>query len=110
MSDSSLSPARPVSLFTIVLLLGVFAAFLLVVHYFYRPIPVAAYDAAPDNLPKDLAWRATAEARRQTLTELRANEARQAASYAWIDQKAGVVQLPVERAMELTAKQYGTKK
>jgi hypothetical protein len=110
MSDSSVNPARPVSIFTIVLLLGVFAAFLLVVRYSYRPVPVAAYDAAPDNLPKDLAWRATAEARRQALAELRAKEARQASSYAWIDRKAGVVQLPIGRAMELTAQRYGTKR
>ncbi|MDQ1257223.1 MAG: hypothetical protein QG656_1826 [Candidatus Hydrogenedentes bacterium] len=110
MSDSSVSPARPVSLFTIVLLLGVFAAFLIVVRYLYEPAPLAPYNAAPDNSSKDFAWRATAEARRKALTEQRAKEVRQAASYAWIDQKAGVVQLPVERAMELTAKQYSAKK
>jgi hypothetical protein len=110
MSDSSDSPARPVSLFTIVLLLGVFSAFLLVVRYYYEPAPLAAFNAAPDNLPKDLAWRATAEARRKTLLELREKEIRQASAYAWIDQKAGVVQLPVERAMELTVKHYSAKK
>jgi hypothetical protein len=110
MSDTSVNPARPVSLFTIVFLLGVFGAFLLVVRYFYAPTPIAAQNAAADNLPKDLAWRATAEARRKALVELREKEAKQAASYAWIDQKAGVVQLPLERAMELTAKQYAAKK
>ena len=110
MSDTSVSPARPVSLFTIVFLLGVFGAFLLVVHYFYAPTPIAAQNAAADNLPKDLEWRATAESRRKALAELREKEAKRASAYAWIDQKAGIVQLPIERAMELTAKQHAGKK
>ena len=41
---------------------------------------------------------------------LRAAEATQTTSYAWIDKDKGVVQLPLERAMELTVKQYGAKK
>ena len=110
MSDYSDSPARPVSLFTIVLLLGVFSAFLLVVRYYYQPAPVAAQNAAAENLSKDLEWRATAEARRQALVDQRAKEARQASSYGWIDQKAGTVQLPIERAMELTVQTYRAKK
>jgi hypothetical protein len=110
MSDSSVSPARPVSLFTIVLLLGVFSAFLLVVRYYYEPAPVAAFNAAPENLAKDFEWRATSELRRKALEELRAKEARQATSYAWVDQAAGTVQLPIDRAMELTVKNYQAKK
>lgn len=106
MSDSSVPPARPVSLITIVLLLGLCSAFLLVVRYLYQPAPVAAFNAAPENLTKDLEWRATAASRRQALVELRAREAKQAGTYAWVDQKAGVVQLPLERAMELTVQQY----
>ncbi len=110
MSDSSVSPARPVSLFTIVLLLGVFSAFLLVVRYYYQPAPVAAQNAAPENLAKDWEWRATAESRRKALQELRAKEAQQAASYAWIDRAAGTVQLPIDRAMELTVTNYRDRK
>jgi hypothetical protein len=109
MSDSTHSPARPVSIFTIVLLLGVFSAFLLVVRYYYEPAPVAAQNAAPENLAKDLEWRATAEARRKALVETREKEAKQAAAYAWIDRNAGTVQLPIARAMELTAQQYRAK-
>lgn len=110
MSDPTVSPARPVSLFTIVLLLGVFSAFLFFVRSYYSPAPQAAFNSAPDNLPKELAWRGTAEARRQALQELRAKEAKQAASYSWVDQAAGVVQLPLERAMELTVQDYRAKK
>ena len=109
MSDSPAIPARPVSLFTIVFLLGVFAAFLLVLRYFYHPATTSPFNAAPENLTKDLEWRATSEARRQTLTELREKEAKQVSNYAWVDQKAGTVQLPIERAMELTARDLAAK-
>ena len=110
MSEHAENPARPVSLFTIVLLLAVSAAFLVVVRYLYHPAPIAVFNAAPDNLSKDWEWRATAVARRKALADLREKETQQASSYAWIDQKAGIVQLPIERAMELTARQYSAKK
>jgi hypothetical protein len=57
-----------------------------------------------------LAWKATPASRKEALLALREKQAKQAASYAWVDQKAGVVQLPIERAMELTAAHYGSKK
>ncbi|MBM3851847.1 MAG: hypothetical protein FJ399_01685 [Verrucomicrobia bacterium] len=110
MSDRPIAPARPVSIFTIALLFAVFAAFLAVVRYLYHPVPVTAYNAEPESLPKDLQWRATAKARREALAELKGKEQQQAAAYAWIDQNAGVVQLPIERAMELTVRQYAEKK
>ena len=110
MSDMSVPPARPVSLFTVVFLFAVFAAFLLVIRYYYQPASVAAFNAPPENLAKDLEWRASVTARRKTLADLREAEAKQAAGYAWVDQKAGVVQLPIERAMELTAQKYGPRK
>ena len=110
MSDISAPPARPVSLFTIVLVLAVFAAFLLVIRYYYHPTTVTTYNAAPENVSKDFEWRATSEARRKALVELRQSEASKVANYAWVDQQAGVVQLPIERAMELTVQKYGSKK
>ena len=110
MSDISAPPARPVSLFTIVFVFATFAAFLLVIRYFYQPTATATFNAPPENLPKDLEWRASSEARRKTLAEVRQNAVKQATTYAWVDQKAGVVQLPVERAMELTVQKYGARK
>ena len=109
MSDLPATPARPVSLFTIVFLFAVFAAFLLVIRYFYHPATSSAFNAAPDNISKDLAWRANAANRRETLKELHEKEAKQSTSYGWVDQKAGVVQLPIERAMELTARDLAAK-
>jgi F0F1-type ATP synthase membrane subunit b/b' len=109
MSDLSGTPARPVSLFTIVFLFAIFAAFLLVIRYFYQPSPAGAFNAPAENISKDLAWRESAEARRKTLREQQEKEAKQRQSYGWADQKAGVVQLPIERAMELTAQDLASK-
>jgi len=110
MSDHSESPARPVPLLTIVILLVVFGAFFFFVRSYYKPVSVSAVNAAAENLPKDLEWRATSEARRKALQETREKEERAASGYAWIDRNAGSVQLPVRRAMELTAAEYGARK
>jgi hypothetical protein len=111
MSDANSKPAaRPVSLFTTLFILALFASFYFLVRHYYAPASSAPQNAAVDNLPKELAWRATSEARRAALKELREKEAAQTAAYGWVDQKAGIVQLPIERAMELTAAQYAKKK
>ena len=110
MSDSAISSSRPVSLFTIVLVFAVSAAFLLVIRWFYHPATTPAFVAPAENLSKDFEWRASRDSRRQVLGELRATEAKKVSGYAWIDQQAGVVQLPVERAMELTVQSYRAKK
>lgn len=109
MSDMPITPARPVSLFTIVFLFAVFAAFLLVIRYFYQPATTPAFSTSPDNISKDLEWRANAANRRQTLKELREAEAAHVSNYAWVDQQAGVVRLPIGRAMELTARDLASK-
>lgn len=109
-SPATAATARPVSLITTIFILGLLTVFLFVVRHFYVPTTVAPQNAAAENLPKELQWKATMASRRATLNELRAQQAKQASSYAWVDQKAGVVQLPIERAMELTVQQYGAKK
>lgn len=102
-------PARPVSLFTIVFVFAVFAAFLLVIRWFYQPATTTTFNAAPEKLPKELEWRATAESRRKALVEHQATEVKKATSYGWVDQNAKTVQLPIERAMELTAGELAAK-
>jgi hypothetical protein len=109
MSNTSENPARPVSLFAIVFLFALFAAFFFFVRYFYHPAETLPQNAAAEKLPKDLEWRATAAARRTTLRATKDEQAKQLSSYGWVDQKSGVVRLPIERAMELTAQQYGKK-
>ena len=109
MSDTPVMPARPVSLFTIVFLFAVFAAFLLVIRYFYHPATTSAFNAAPDNISKDLGWRSTSTTRREALKELHDKEGKQSSKYGWVDKNAGAVQLPIERAMELTARDLAAK-
>ena len=109
MSDTPATPARPVSLFKIGFLLALFAAFLLVIRYFYHPSPTSAFNASAENISKDLEWRANSDARRKALNELREKGTQQISSYGWVDKNAGVVQLPIERAMELTARDLAAK-
>jgi hypothetical protein len=97
-------------LFTIVFLFVLFALGLLVARHYYAPATVAAYNAAPENLSKDLEWRATAQSRRAVLAQVKTEQTAKLEGYSWVDQKSGLVRLPIERAMELTAAQYGAKK
>lgn len=100
MSNSSAN-SRPVSWVSVAAILGCFALFLLIVYIAYVPQqPGAIVD---DGVK-------TPEERKKILVELRANEASRVDSYAWVDQQAGVVQLPIKRAMELTVQKYSTGK
>ena len=98
MSDQ---PSRSAPLVTILTVLAGFALFAAVVYYVYLPHQTGAF--TDDGMH-------TAELRKKNLAELRAKQAQQAASYAWVDQKAGVVQLPLDVAMELTVQKYAAKK
>ena len=58
MSDSLNSAPRPVSLVTIVSILGCFALFLLVAYWGYLPSRSGpAYGLAAEKLPEDQAWK-----------------------------------------------------
>ena len=47
--------------------------------------------------------------RRARLAEHRAKEHDESTTYGWVDQKAGIVRLPVNRAIELTVKENAKK-
>ena len=102
--------ARPVSLITIAFLFVLFAALGFLVRRFYKPANVAPYNASAENLTKELEWKATSKSRRAAYAELRDEQMKKETGYVWLDQQAGVVQLPIDRAMELTAQKYGAKK
>jgi hypothetical protein len=102
MSDLSANDTpRPVSLVTIFAIFVLFAAFLLVLKYVYLPKRTGAFTG--DGIR-------TAQQREETLKALHEKQSAQATKYGWVDQKAGVVQLPIERAIDLTVQQYGAKK
>ncbi len=72
----------------------------------------AAQQARKTNVPSPLAaeygLKQPPEPRLQTdplldLQQLRARDAERLSSYAWVDRDAGIVQLPIERAIELLA-------
>ena len=101
MSDlSANSSPRPVSLITVLAIFFTFALFLGVLYYVYLPRQTGTFSG--DGI------RTTVQ-RKEALAELRAKQTQQAVSYGWVDQKTGAVQLPIERAMELTMQQYGAK-
>jgi hypothetical protein len=108
MSDAPLPSPRPVSTVAIAAIFILLSAFGLLTMRVYLPDrPAAPQNDTPDNLTKDMAWKATPETRRAYLLDLKKKQAAQGSSYGWVDQKAGIVQLPIERAMELVVKEYG---
>lgn len=104
MSDSpaQISP-RPVSLFTVLAIFAAFAFFFFLVYKVYLPRQTGAYSG--DGIR-------TAAERTEILKKLRETQEAQIANpkYTWADQPAGIVRLPMDRAIELTVQQYGTKK
>jgi len=97
MSDRSTHRA---SLISIIAIFFLFALFYLVVRYFYKPEQGGTF--VDDGIH-------TSAQRKDNLEKLRKKEAAQASSYAWVDQKTGVVQLPLDRAVELTLQKYSAK-
>jgi hypothetical protein len=106
------SAPRPVSLVTILAILGCFALFFILVRLAYVPHSPAYIPETEvaDKLSDDQKWQATPESRAAYLAELRAQQEKQATSYGWVDQKTGVIQLPIDRAMNLVVEEYGAKK
>ena len=107
-TDPDTPAPRPVSLVAILavfILLSLFG--FLVQRVYVRGRPPAPQNQTPDNLSKDLAWKATPATRKAHLADLRSAQAHQAANYGWVDKKAGVVQLPIDRAMELVVRDQG---
>lgn len=79
--------------------IGVFAIFLVIMQLAHTPVtPLSQATNVPDNEQ----WKLTEAGRTGKLRELRGNANSVASSYGWINQDAGVVRLPVDRAIELT--------
>ncbi len=95
-------PAHPLhaSRLSITAALAGCALFLVLVLFLREQSPAVAPDLA--DVPESDQWKFTADGRAKKLTEIRAKEQEQIASYAWLDQPKGTVRLPIERAMELT--------
>ena len=83
----------------VVAVTGVFAIFLVIMHLAQTPVTPLTQSV---NVPEDQQWKLTAEGRKDRLKELQATVAANSTSYGWINREAGVVRLPVDRAIELT--------
>jgi hypothetical protein len=111
MSDPAVPAPRSVSLVTIVAILACFALFYFLVRLArvsHPPAYIPETEVA-EKLGSDQQWQATPAARAAYLQELRAKQQKQLESYGWVDQKAGVVQLPIDRAMDLVVRDFGGK-
>lgn len=97
-------PGRTPVFTTLVVLAG-FAAFVGIGYKFYVPTRT---DIAPN--PADFAeeqrWRHTPEGRAKHLADLRAREQAAATTYGWVDREHGVVRLPIDEAIKLTAREF----
>ena len=101
MSDSAnFSFPHRTPVFTAVLVLACFALFGWLAMKFYTPNAYKVDQVAGVKTPED---------RKALLLEHRAKEQAESTTYGWVDQKAGVVRLPIDRAIELTAKEHAKK-
>ena len=90
-----LKPVWPTALAVV----GVFAIFLLFWVVVRQPSPVFDQIA---SIPTEEQWRFSDEGRKARLVEVQGRVRSEINTYKWIDQNAGVVQLPLDRAIELT--------
>jgi hypothetical protein len=113
MSNEPQSYAFPqrTPIFTAVVVLAGLALFGWLIHRLYHPArPVNPLTLAnPADFGDDVRWQMTAEGRAKHLADLHAHEQAEAHSYGWVDQKAGIVRLPIERAMELVVEENAGK-
>jgi hypothetical protein len=86
--------------FTALVVIACFAAFFCLARKFYRPHAYTVQAVEGVRTPDE---------RRKLLKEHRDKEAAESASYGWVDQKAGVVRLPIDRAIELTVRDHAKK-
>lgn len=103
-------PPRPVSLFALLSVCVGLGLFAIVLRYFYdEPARLQPYNVAGEKMPEDQQWKATPEGRMAHLEKWRAEQAKQAAGVEWIDRGKGVVRLPLDQAMKLTAEEMKTR-
>jgi len=89
---------------------GCFVVFLVVLDLAYIPERRLAPEVDLSKIPPEEQWKYTPEGRKAHLDEMRAREKSIATSYAWIDKSKGIVQLPIDRAMELTLQELNARR
>ncbi len=93
MSDSSnFSFPHRTPVFTTIVVLLCFAAFAWLANKIYRPHAFTVDKVEGVKTPVE---------RKALLAEHKTKEQSESTTYGWVDQKAGVVRIPIERAMDL---------
>ncbi len=87
--------------FTAVIVLLAFAAFGYLARKIYVPHATTVDKIEGVRTPED---------RKALLIEHQTKEIAAATTYGWVDQNAGVVRLPIDRAIELTVRDHAKKK
>ena len=103
-SSTSSGKTTPVSALVVAAVLGIFVVMYLISRQ--GPSPITGAEGAPE----EERWRYTSEGRAARLAELRAKEITAATTDGWVDDKAGTVRLPIERAVELTIRDLNASK
>jgi hypothetical protein len=103
-------PREPVSWVSVAAVCGCFALFLLIIYIAYLPQREKTDEADLSQVSADDRWQYSPEGRAAKLQDLRAHEQTELTTYGWIDEKAGVVRLPIDRAMELTVQSLQARK
>ena len=103
------APARSSIAVTAGVVLVCFLVFVAIVGFAYLrsrdttvPVDLTKIDPADQ-------WKYTEKGRADRLAELRGKEQAAITTYGWVDQSAGIVRLPIERAMELVVAEQGRK-
>lgn len=86
--------------FTALIVLLCFAAFVWLAKKIYTPHATAIEAVEGVRTPAD---------RKALLAEHRQKEQAESTSYGWVDQKAGIVRLPIDQAIELTVRDHAKK-
>jgi len=86
---------------TFIAIVGCFLIMSLIVWLAYLPNRGGVVSVDMSQVSEDQQWKFSAEGRKERLAQLRANETELLNNYSWVDQSAGVVRVPVERAIEL---------
>jgi hypothetical protein len=102
MSDSPAQFSFPhrTPVFRALLVLLCFAAFVWLAKKIYTPHAAVVEQVEGVRSPED---------RKKLLAEHRQKELTEATSYGWVDQKAGIVRLPIDQAIQLTVRDHAKK-
>ena len=112
MSDQPQSYAFPqrAPIFTaFVVIVGILLFGIFVNRFYHAAAPVNPRgNVNPADIAEDQRWKYTPEGRAAALTKLHQDVAL-GNSYGWVDQKAGVARLPIDRAIDLIVRDHAKK-